>query len=134
MNFMNQISSGTAFVVGIAAGVPSFVAASINGETMSTMGGIALGVIGLGWAIYRSSNDQRFNTILSRLDRAEEEAEKYRIELTNANDENIKIKKDRSEVVANYELLKKRLAVHVCPVAADPNHKCTLPDLLNITL
>ena len=84
MNFMNQISSGTALIVGAAAGIPSFVAASINGETMSTMGGIALGVIGLGWAIYRSSNDQRFNTILNRLDRAEKEADQYRDDATKA--------------------------------------------------
>jgi hypothetical protein len=131
---MQNINSGPSFLIGMIAGVPSFAMAAINSETLAMMAGIAAGVIGLGWSIYRSSNDQRFDTILGRLDKAEKEADEYRGLLSKANKELVDAKLGKDEVSGYYELLKKRLSIHVCPIAADSETKCTLPDIIKITL
>lgn len=86
---MNSANNGPSFLIGMVAGVPSFAYAVFNNESMTLIAGIAAGVIGLGWSIYRSSNDQRLEAILNRLDKAEEEAKGYRdgkvaVEMENA--------------------------------------------------
>lgn len=119
--------------MGVIVGVPSFVATVFQGDTLTLMGGIAAGVIGLGWSIYRSLNDQRFDTILARLDKAEKEASDYSDRLILVNKEMVGLKLALEETSAHYGLLKKRLAVHVCPLAADPNTPCDLPDIIKMT-
>lgn len=131
---MQTVNSGPAFLMGLVTGVPSFAYAFLQNETLPIIAGIATGVIGLGWSIYRSSNDQRFETITKRIDEAEKEADRYRLKLEASNNENIAVKNKEAETSGNYELLKKRLATHVCPLPADPATKCTLPDIINITL
>jgi hypothetical protein len=130
---MQNVNSGPSFLIGMIAGVPSFAYAAINSETLTVMAGIAAGVIGLGWSIYRSSNDQRFDTILDRLDKAEKEASDYRDLLSKANKELVETRFSRDEVAGNYDLLKKRLAMHVCPTAADSEAKCGLPDIIKVS-
>lgn len=84
MNFMDQISSGTAFAVGVAAGIPSVAYAVVTEDFGAVVTGVALGVVALGWAIWRAVNDNRLNSLLNRIDRAEKEADKYQAEATAA--------------------------------------------------
>lgn len=131
---MQGVNSGPAFVFGAITGIPSAVYASINADALTVVAGIAAGVVGLGWSIYRSSNDQRFDTILARLDKAEKEAEEYRELLSRRNRELIDARVGRDEVSGNYELLKKRIATHVCPIAAEGESRCTLPEIIKVTI
>ena len=84
MNFMNQISSGTALIVGVVSGIPSVTYAVVTEDFGAVVTGVALGVIALGWAIFKAINDNRLNSILDRLDKAEALADKYRDDATKA--------------------------------------------------
>lgn len=131
---MQAVSSGNALVGGLFASIASVSWAAVQDDFFPIAVGAAMGVIGLGWAIYRAANDQRFETILKRLDKSEAEVDGCLVKLKVANDKIIDLNLKLSEVTGNYELLKKRLATHVCPSPADPTMKCTLPDIINITL
>lgn len=142
---MDALTSGRALAGGVVATISSVSYAAIRDDFFPVTVGAALGVIGLGWAIYRAANDQRFETILKRLDKAEAEVDEYRDKVKTVGDEfidKLKVVNDNliatnlrlSEVSGNYDLLKKRLSTHVCPQPADAAMKCTLPDIINITL
>lgn len=131
---MDFMTSGRTFFASLVLGGGSYVYAAINSEALTIVGGIALGTMGAVWSIYRSSNDQRFETILKRLDKAEAEVDEYRGKLKAVNDNLVTVNMRLSEVTGNYDLLKKRLATHVCPIPADAAVKCSLPEIINITL
>lgn len=131
---LHGVSSGNALVTGVLASIASVSWAAAQDDFFPIAIGAALGVVGLGWAIYRAANDQRFETILKRLDKSEAEVDDCLGKLKLANDKIVATDLRLSEVTGNYELLKKRLAMHVCPVPADPGKKCNLPDIINITL
>jgi hypothetical protein len=88
MQFLNQVSSGTALLVGTAATIPSVAYAAITEDFTGVAAGAALGVVALGLSIWRASNDQRLDALMKRLDRAEKEADEYRAKATKALDEN----------------------------------------------
>jgi hypothetical protein len=91
MQFMNQVSSGAALLVGTAATLPSVAYAAITEDFSGVAAGAALGVVALGWSIWRASNDQRLDALLKRLDRAEKEADEYRDKATAAEAEKAKL-------------------------------------------
>lgn len=82
MNFLDNVSIPVAAGVGAASGATSVVYAAATESFGAVATGAALGVVALGWAIWKSLNDNRLNTILDRLDRAEKEVDKYRDEAT----------------------------------------------------
>jgi peptidoglycan hydrolase CwlO-like protein len=118
-----------AFLSAITGG-PSVVYAAATDEWLPVVSGVALGVIGLGWAIYRAANDQRFETILKRLDKAEAEVDDYREQLSRVNRECIRLKAELDEVKVKHERLLKRLNAHVCPAPADPAAKCRISEVI----
>lgn len=91
MQFMNHISSGMALAVGAATTIPSVAYATITEDFSGVAAGAALGVVALGWSIWRASNDQRLDALLKRLDRAEKEADDYRDQATAAEAEKAKL-------------------------------------------
>lgn len=92
MNFMQNVSSGAALAVGTAATVPSVVYAAITEDFSAVAAGVALGVVALGWSIWRASNDQRLDALLKRLDQAEKEVDEYRDKATEAEAEKATMK------------------------------------------
>ena len=102
MNFMNQISSGKALIVGVVSGIPSVTYAVVTEDFGAVVTGVALGVIALGWAIFKAMNDNRLNSILDRLDKAEALADKYR-------DDAIKAEAQAGQLTVELAVVKARL-------------------------
>lgn len=84
MNLLDHVSSGTAAAIGIVSGVPSVAYAVVTEDFGGIVTGTALGIIALGWAIWKSVNDSRINTLRDRIDQAEKEAAEVRDEKTKA--------------------------------------------------
>lgn len=114
--------------------VPSISYAAFQDEVLPVIGGVAIGTLMLGWSIYRSSNDQRFETILARLDKAEKEVDDTLEKLKKVNHDNVDLRFKVDNVEGKYEQLKNRLITHTCPVFADPKTQCGLADIIKSTL
>jgi hypothetical protein len=130
----NGISSGKAFVTSAVFGIPTLTAAVFTNDFLPVATGAAIGVLAFLFAIRNYTNDKHLEAVNNRLDRSEKTSDEYFEELNAVKGECGRLKLKIDEVTGNYDLLKKRLATHVCPVPADPSMKCSLPDIINITL
>jgi hypothetical protein len=131
---MEMISTGKAFATSAVFGIPSVATAVFTNDFLPVATGAAIGALAFLFAVRNYTSDKHLEAVNKRLDAAEKTADKYLGELDGVKVECSRLKLQVEEVNGKYELLKKRLAMHVCPQPADPSLPCRLPDIINITL
>jgi len=104
MRFMDSISPGVSFAVGVVTGVPSLLYAAVTEDFSAVAVGSAVGLVTLGLAIWRSSNDSRIDGLLSRLAKAEQESDRHQSDA-------IAAKAKAAEMVVEMAALNARLKI-----------------------
>jgi hypothetical protein len=105
MRFMDSISPGLSLAIGAVTGLPSVAVAVSQGDYGSLVLGTAIGLVTLGWSIYRASGDQRLDALLKRLDQSEREVDLYRERATHAEAEAVRLEVKMARMAAQKEPL-----------------------------
>jgi hypothetical protein len=104
MRVLDSLTPGISFTVGVVTGVPSLLYAAVTEDFSAVAVGSAVGLVTLGLAIWRSSNDSRVDGLLSRLAKAEQESDRHQADA-------IAAKAKAAELVVEMAALNARLKI-----------------------
>lgn len=135
---MESISSGKALFASILTGVPTVTFAAITGESVSVAIGAGTAVLMFLFSMKNTVNDQYVKALNRQIQDAYEAQKKDRedhlVELTKINTTLSDVQIQLHTFQTTIDQVKKKLGGHSCPVAADPNLVCRLPETLSSML